>query len=270
MVVGRHLQFLRRVEDLAHGERAARSGRRSDAHHPSLERCDSQLLAAEPGRQAGPDSRTRNRHHDRPAKRSEFIAASAPNFAARSTRTWRSSSTSTAMPTSSNGGIVSCNPRPLRRLRWRKPAIIMLRSISAACATILRARRRRPRRSRPHPSRQPADAGRRHDADEQGQSLRLGRGPAIGEARHQNADDRASSPTTCTRSSLTWRHSNDRMRRSGIADYDRERDEKRLAEERKKIARDGPKLKGAKLEARLERTWARPPGIHRLARDRRP
>jgi cytochrome c oxidase subunit I len=35
----------------------------------------------------------------------------------------------------------------------------------------------------------------------------------------------------------------------------------RLAEERKKIARDGPKLKGAKLEARLERTWRRPPGI---------
>ena len=31
--------------------------------------------------------------------------------------------------------------------------------------------------------------------------------------------------------------------------------------ERKKIARDGPKLKGAKLAARLERTWRRPPGI---------
>src|SRR5215213_2597450 len=43
--------------------------------------------------------------------------------------------------------------------------------------------------------------------------------------------------------------------------YDRESDEKRLAAERKKIVRDGPKLTGAKLEARLERTWARPPGI---------
>jgi cytochrome c oxidase subunit 1 len=44
-------------------------------------------------------------------------------------------------------------------------------------------------------------------------------------------------------------------------DYDREADEKRLAQERKKIARDGPKLTGAKLEARLARTWARPPGF---------
>src|SRR3954468_18270401 len=41
----------------------------------------------------------------------------------------------------------------------------------------------------------------------------------------------------------------------------REQEERRLAEERKKIVRDGPKLKGAKLEARLEQTWKRPPGI---------
>src|SRR4051812_26045459 len=41
----------------------------------------------------------------------------------------------------------------------------------------------------------------------------------------------------------------------------READERRLAEERKKIVRDGPKLKGAKLAARLERTWDRPPGF---------
>src|ERR1043165_1595329 len=40
----------------------------------------------------------------------------------------------------------------------------------------------------------------------------------------------------------------------------REQDE-RLARERAKIVRDGPKLKGAKLVARLERTWHRPPGI---------
>jgi cytochrome c oxidase subunit 1 len=38
-------------------------------------------------------------------------------------------------------------------------------------------------------------------------------------------------------------------------------EDERLANERKKIARDGPKLKGAKLEARLERAWRRPPGI---------
>src|SRR3954463_16117545 len=41
----------------------------------------------------------------------------------------------------------------------------------------------------------------------------------------------------------------------------READERRLAEERKKIVRDGPKLRGAKLAARLERTWDRPPGF---------
>src|SRR3954447_10851010 len=40
-----------------------------------------------------------------------------------------------------------------------------------------------------------------------------------------------------------------------------EEEEKKLAAERKKIARDGPKLTGAKLEARLERSWARPPGF---------
>jgi len=42
---------------------------------------------------------------------------------------------------------------------------------------------------------------------------------------------------------------------------DIEEDDKRLAAERKKIARDGHKLTGAKLEARLLRTWQRPPGI---------
>src|SRR5438270_13948767 len=35
----------------------------------------------------------------------------------------------------------------------------------------------------------------------------------------------------------------------------------RLAREREKIVRDGPKMKGAKLEAGLKRTWDRPPGI---------
>jgi cytochrome c oxidase subunit 1 len=38
-------------------------------------------------------------------------------------------------------------------------------------------------------------------------------------------------------------------------------EDERLARERKKLARDGPKLSGPKLEARLERTWSRPPGI---------
>src|SRR5947209_2470071 len=40
----------------------------------------------------------------------------------------------------------------------------------------------------------------------------------------------------------------------------REEDE-RLAREREKIVRDGPKLTGAELAGRLERTWMRPPGI---------
>ena len=47
----------------------------------------------------------------------------------------------------------------------------------------------------------------------------------------------------------------------GAGDYDRAADEKRLAEERKHIARDGPDLKGARLEARLGATWRRPPGF---------
>jgi len=38
-------------------------------------------------------------------------------------------------------------------------------------------------------------------------------------------------------------------------------EDERLARERAKLARDGPKLNGAKLEARLERTWRRPAGI---------
>jgi cytochrome c oxidase subunit 1 len=38
-------------------------------------------------------------------------------------------------------------------------------------------------------------------------------------------------------------------------------EDQRLARERAKIARDGPKLTGAKLEARLDRAWHRPPGI---------
>jgi cytochrome c oxidase subunit I len=45
-----------------------------------------------------------------------------------------------------------------------------------------------------------------------------------------------------------------------LPDRIRQEDE-RLAKEREKIARDGPKLTGAKLEARLERAWRRPPGI---------
>jgi cytochrome c oxidase subunit 1 len=40
-----------------------------------------------------------------------------------------------------------------------------------------------------------------------------------------------------------------------------EEENRRLAQERKKIARDGPKLKGEKLAARLDLTWRRPPGI---------
>jgi hypothetical protein len=41
-----------------------------------------------------------------------------------------------------------------------------------------------------------------------------------------------------------------------------EEEDRRLAAERKKIARDGPKLTGEKLAARLHATWRRPPGIH--------
>ena len=40
-----------------------------------------------------------------------------------------------------------------------------------------------------------------------------------------------------------------------------EEEDRRLAEERKTLVRDGPKLKGAKLAARLDATWGRPPGF---------
>ncbi|HEX8842616.1 MAG TPA: cytochrome c oxidase subunit I [Sphingomicrobium sp.] len=40
-----------------------------------------------------------------------------------------------------------------------------------------------------------------------------------------------------------------------------EEENRELEKERKKIARDGPKLKGDALAARLDRTWKRPPGI---------
>jgi cytochrome c oxidase subunit 1 len=47
-----------------------------------------------------------------------------------------------------------------------------------------------------------------------------------------------------------------------MTELERVREEdKKLAAERRKIARDGPRLSGAKLEARLERTWKRPRGI---------
>jgi cytochrome c oxidase subunit I len=45
-----------------------------------------------------------------------------------------------------------------------------------------------------------------------------------------------------------------------LPDHVRDEDE-RLAREREKIERDGPKLTGGELAARLERTWSRPPGI---------
>src|SRR4051794_4701205 len=40
-----------------------------------------------------------------------------------------------------------------------------------------------------------------------------------------------------------------------------EAENRRLEQERRKIVRDGPALKAARLEARLERTWTRPPGF---------
>ena len=45
------------------------------------------------------------------------------------------------------------------------------------------------------------------------------------------------------------------------APYDLKADEKRLAEERKRIVRDGGDLVGAKLRSRLEKTWHTPPGV---------
>src|SRR5215210_6198818 len=118
----------------------------------------------------------------------------------------------------------------------------------------------RPRRPRPDPSRQPPQHRRRNAADEQRQSVRLGRRPPVGQARHQNADDEP----RAQRASRRRRLSGDAQmseRALGVGEYDRAKDEKRLADERKKIVRGGPKLSGTKLAARLERAWERPPGI---------
>jgi cytochrome c oxidase subunit I len=45
------------------------------------------------------------------------------------------------------------------------------------------------------------------------------------------------------------------------APYDKKADDRRLAEERKAIVRDGPEMTGARLAARLDRTWKTPPGL---------
>ena len=45
------------------------------------------------------------------------------------------------------------------------------------------------------------------------------------------------------------------------APFDKAADDRRLAQERRKIVRDGPRMTGAKLRARLEKSWARPPGF---------
>jgi cytochrome c oxidase subunit I len=45
------------------------------------------------------------------------------------------------------------------------------------------------------------------------------------------------------------------------APYDKKADDRRLAEERKKLVRDGPDMTGAELATRLEKTWRTPPGL---------
>ena len=129
-------------------------------------------------------------------------------------------------------------------------------------------------RARPHAFREPPDHRRRHAADEQRQPLRLGRRPAGAQARQRTCRPSASSRTSFTRSSLISRRSNDGRdppldalkgwRRSARHEAERrevEEEDRRLAEERKKLVRDGPKLTGAELAARLDATWRRPPGI---------
>jgi cytochrome c oxidase subunit 1 len=45
------------------------------------------------------------------------------------------------------------------------------------------------------------------------------------------------------------------------APYDRKADERRLAEEKKKIVRDGPEMKGPRLAVRLDKAWKTPEGL---------
>ena len=196
------------------------------------------------------------------------IAASAPNFAACSTRTWRSSSTvdsygrlhqMVAAPAAARAGAAR------RRSRW--PAIAM--SPARQCSVVPQRSpgRRRAARSGPTSPISPAAAriAAGHAADERGQSLRLGRRPAVAQARHQHADHR---PRAAKRAARRRRLSRDaemtsrRLRRKSEDENGSPRAQEDRARRPEAERREARSAAGADL--------APAAGSRRLARDRRP
>ena len=202
---------------------------------------------------------TEDRHLPRPVRRI---------LRRRSTRTWRSSSTSTAIPTSSNGGTISCSPRRRRRTplaqagynyvttapvqrvphhrrhageRTVAPDLTHLASRRSIAAGTL-----------------PMSKGNLYGWVEDPQSLKPG---------SQDADDRPRARPAARRRRLSR---DAQMTDSRSSSGSRARGRSGLADERKKIARDGPKLKGDEARRPARRDLAAAARDHRLARDRRP
>ena len=180
----------------------------------SSRRRDPQLLGAEPRRQAGPDPGPRERHHRRSEQVRASTAASAPNSAACSTPTWRSTSSSSPIADFLKWWAPAA--RSPRRRRATPLAMAGYDYVtSGPCApchniggtpasgqvapdlTHLASRRRLAAGTLPMNTRQ---------------SRRLGRRSAVAQARHTRCRRSASSPTSCTPSSPIWRRSNDRRR----------------------------------------------------------
>src|SRR5215212_2347247 len=116
--------------------------------------------------------------------------------------------------------------------------------------------RGRQRRAGPDALRQPSNHRRGHAADGQRQSLRLDRRPAVDQARNTDADSRPRAPRASRRRRLSRDSQMTAQERRDL-----EKENRRLEAQRKELARDGPELNGAKLAARLERSWGRPPGF---------
>ena len=143
----------------------------------------------------------------RAAARSASTAASAPNFAGCSTPTWRSI-VIVEQPCRLRQLVAaaSCAPpfAPPTPLAQAGYDLCHQRQCST-CHNIAGTPAAARVGARPHPFRQPPHDRRRHAADEPGQPLRLGRRPAVAQARQQHADDRTRARASCTPSSPIWR-----------------------------------------------------------------
>ena len=191
MVVGRHLHDARRVEDRPYRERASSAGRRRGRGHAAIERRHPQLLGAQPRRQAGSDPGTRRPTSSCCRQGPACIAAQCAEFCGIQ---------------HANMALVVTVESKADFLRWvaqqRRPAFAP-GDPARACRLPLR---HDPRMQCCHNIAGTPAGGQvgpdlthlasrrthrgRHAADEQRQSLRLGRRPAVAKARQQDADDR--------------------------------------------------------------------------------